>query len=137
MKKTKNKQNNQRSFYFNEYNQNLITEKKSGVLNITHDRIYSLFFIFLCLIFIFATKIFFISLKSYDSKSQLKNHNTYKTSRSDIVDRKGEYIARNIPVFHAAIKPSLVKDKKRFLIKLKLIDPSLDYINIKKKFRQK
>jgi len=86
MKKTKNKQNNQRSFYFNEYNQNLITEKKSGVLNISHDRIYSLFFIFLCLIFIFATKIFFISLKSYDSKSQFKNHSTYKTSRNDIVD---------------------------------------------------
>ena len=132
MKKTKNKQNNQRSFYFNEYNQNLVTEKKSGVLNISHDRIYSLFFIFLCLIFIFATKIFFISLKSYDLKSQFKNHNTYETSRNDIVDRKGEYIARNIPVFHAAIKPTLVKDKKRFLIKLKLIDPSLDYIKIKK-----
>ena len=132
MKKTKNKQNNQRSFYFNEYNQNLITEKKSGVLNISHDRIYSLFFIFLCLIFIFATKIFFISLKSYDPKNQFKNYNTYETSRNDIVDRKGNYIARNIPVFHAAIKPSLVKDKKRFLIKLKLIDPSLDYINIKK-----
>ena len=65
-------------------------------------------------------------------KSQFKNHNTYETSRNDIVDRKGEYIARNIPIFHAAIKPSLVKDKKRFLIKLKLIDPSLDYIKIKK-----
>ena len=132
MKKIKNKQKNQRSFYFNEYNQNLTTEKKSGVLNISHDRIYLLFFIFLCLVFIFATKIFFISLKNYDPKSQFKNHNLYQTSRNDIIDRNGDYIARNIIIYHAAIKPSLVKDKKKFLIKLKLIDPSLDYKKIKK-----
>ena len=87
-----------------------------------------LFFIFLCLIFIFATKIFFVSLKVMTQKANLKNHNTYKTSRNDIVDRKGEYIARNIPVFMLLLSQVLIKDKKRFLIKLKLIDPSLDYI---------
>ena len=54
MNKIKNKKKNQRSFYFNEYNQKFNSEKNDGA-NISQDRIYLLFFIFFCLIFIFAT----------------------------------------------------------------------------------
>ena len=46
--------------------------------------------------------------------------------RNDIVDRNGELIARNIRVYHVAVRPSLIKDKKQFIIKLKLIYPEID-----------
>ena len=52
------------------------------------------------------------------------------------MDRNGDYIARSIPVYHVAIKPDLIKDKKKFIIKLKLIDSKLNYKNIKIKLKQ-
>ena len=130
------KNQNQRSFYFNEYNQNIFNEKKNNNLNINQDRVYVLFFIFFCLIFIFAIKIFFVSLKTYDSENYLKSYNNFKPLRNDIVDRNGDYIARNIPVYHVAIKPNLIKDKKKFIIKLKLLDTTLDYKKIENKLKK-
>ena len=78
----------------------------------------------------FCYKNFFVSIKSYEPKNYLKNYNIFTPSRNDIVDRNGDYIARNFPVYHAAIKPNLIKDKKKFVIKLKLIAPNLDYQSI-------
>ena len=130
------KNQNQRSFYFNEYNQNIFNEKKNNNLNINQDRVYVLFFIFFCLIFIFAIKIFFVSLKTYDSENYLKSYNNFKPLRNDIVDRNGDYNARNIQVYHVAIKPNLIKDKKKFIIKLKLLDTTLDYKKIENKLKK-
>ena len=130
------KNQNQKSFYFNEYNQNIFNEKKNNNLNINQDRVYVLFFIFFCLIFIFAIKIFFVSLKTYDTENYLKSYNHFKPLRNDIVDRNGDYIARNIPVYHVAIKPNLIKDKKKFIIKLKLLDTTLDYKKIENKLKK-
>ena len=130
------KNQNQRSFYFNEYNQNIFNEKKNNNLNINQDRVYVLFFIFFCLIFIFAIKIFLVSLKTYNSENFLKSYNNFKPLRNDIVDRNGDYVARNIPVYHVAIKPNLIKDKKKFIIKLKLFDTTLDYKKIENKLKK-
>tara|TARA_B100001996_G_scaffold210490_1_gene161529 strand:+ start:9 stop:1733 length:1725 start_codon:yes stop_codon:yes gene_type:complete len=127
MKKDKNKKINQRTFYFQEYNHHAENKSKNEKLIVNQDRVYLLFFVFFCLIFIFATKIFFISLKNLDSKNYVKNYSTLKPLRNDILDRNGDPIARNIVVYHAAIKPSLIKDKKRFIIKLKLLYPELNF----------
>ena len=135
MKKIKKNQN-QRSFYFNEYNQNSFNKKKNNIVNINQDRVYVLFFIFFCLICIFAVKIFFVSLKNYDSENYLKSYNNFKPIRNDIVDRNGDYIARNIPVYHVAVKPNLIKDKKKFIIKLKLLDTTLNYKKLENKLKK-
>jgi len=127
MKKEKNKKINQRSFYFQDYDHHTVSKIKNDKLIINQDRVYLLFFVFFCLIFIFATKIFFISLKNLDSKNYLKNYSIFKPLRNDILDRNGGPIARNILVYHAAIKPNLIKDKKKFLIKMKLLYPKLDH----------
>ena len=47
----------------------------------------------------------------------------FNLSRRDIVDRNGVIISRNVNTYHAAIDPKLVNDKKKFLIKLRLIFP--------------
>ena len=57
--------------------------------------------------------------------------------RRDIVDRNGVIISRNINTYHAAVDPKLVKDKKNFLIKLRLIFPDLPNDEIRKKLNGK
>ena len=136
MKKENNEKKNQKSFYFQEYDHYTINRTKNNKLTIDLDRVYLLFFVFFCLIFIFATKIFFISLKNQDSKNYLKNYQIFKTNRNDITDRNGSPIARNIQVYHAAIKPSIIKDKKKFLIKIKLLYPELDYPKIESNLKK-
>ena len=132
MKKEKNKKINERSFYFQDYNYNSVEKNKNEKLAVNQDRVYLLFFVFFCLIFIFATKIFFISLKNLDSKNYVKNYPIFKPLRNDILDRNGDPIARNVAVYHAAIKPNLIKDKKKFIIKLKLLYPELNFQFVKR-----
>ena len=40
-----------------------------------------------------------------------------KPHRSDILDRNGEAIAKNISVYDVAVKPNFINDKKKFILK--------------------
>ena len=136
MKEDKNKKTNKRSFYFQDYDHYIINKIKNEKLIINQDRVYLLFFVFFCLIFIFATKIFFISLKNLESKNYVKNYPVFQTIRNDILDRNGDPVARNVLVYHAGIKPNLIKDKKKFLIKIKLLYPELDYLTFENNLKK-
>ena len=61
-----------------------------------------------------------------------KNNLFFSTLRQDIVDRNGEIISRNINSYHAAVKTSLIKNKKNFLLKIKLNFPELSTTELKK-----
>ena len=128
----KNKNINQTSFYFEDY---LETNKKNRVLkksNKFQDRIYLLFFFFFSLILIFSIKITHISLNKKDIFNIGEKNKKFSLLRRDIVDRNGVIISRNINTFHASIDPKLIKDKKNFLIKLRLNFPELPINEIKK-----
>ena len=135
-KKNKNINDNQSSFFFEDY---LETNKKNKVLqkkNIFRDRIYLLFFLFFSLILIFSIRIIHVSLNKiqvYDSDNSPQN---FKLLRRDIVDRNGSLISRNVRFYHAAINPKLVSNKNNFLIKLRLIYPKLPIKNIEKKLKE-
>ena len=88
------------------------------------------------MIFIFAIKIFLTSLKDPFLKQAVQSYSIFKPLRNDIADRNGELIARNIKVYHAAIRPNLIKDKKRFILKLKLFYPKLDVQIINKNLKK-
>ena len=132
-KSKKNKNINQISFYFEDY---IETNKKNKFLkksNSFTDRIYLLFFFFFSLILIFSIKITHISLNKKNIYN-FENQNTkFSILRRDIVDRNGNLISRNINTYHASIDPKLVKDKKKFLIKLRLNFPDLPISYIEKK----
>ena len=133
----KNKNSNQTSFYFEDY---LETNKKNQVLkksNNFQDRIYLLFFFFFSLVLIFSIKITHISLYEKNIFNFEKQTSQFSLIRRDIVDRNGAIISRNINTFHAAVDPKLVKDKKNFLIKLRLNFPELPFEEIKSKLNQK
>ena len=111
MIKIKKKDKAKKSFYFEEYQQ--FSKKNSEEkFIISHDRIYLLFFIFFTLIFIFAIKIITISFQDSKGIYISKNFADYKATRSDIVDRNGFLIARNIIVYDVGIKEAEVKIEK-------------------------
>ena len=129
----KNKNINQRSFYFEDY---LETNKKNKILkksNNLQDRIYLLFFFFFSLILIFSIKITYISLDEKNIFDLEKQDLHFSLERRDIVDRNGVIISRNVKTFHAAVDPKLIKDKQNFLIKLRINFPDLPINKIQKK----
>ena len=134
--KKKHKRNsnlNQTSFYFEDY---LYTNKKNKIIkkkNNFHDRIYLLFFFFISLILVFSIKITHISINNKDIFNLEKQKSKFTLIRRDIVDRNGILISRNINTFHVAIDPKLVKDKKNFLLKLRVNFPELPIEEIQNK----
>ena len=136
-KSKKNKNINQHSFYFEDY---LETNKKNKIFKKTNnfqDRIYLLFFFFFSLILIFSIKITHISINGKNISNLEKKASQFSLIRRDIVDRNGVIISRNINTFHAAIDPKLIKDKKKFLLKLRLNFPDLKINEIEKNLDKK
>ena len=136
MIKTKKENKVKKSFYFEEYRQSS-RKNINQKFEVSQDRIYLLFFIFFSLIFIFAIKIINISLQEPSGNYKTQSYSNFKLLRGDIVDRRGVLIARNIKVYHAAIKPGLIKDKKKFILKLKLLYPEMETSIIKNKIDKK
>ncbi len=132
-KNNKNFNNNQTSFYFEDYLETNKKSKRNENSNITQDRIYLLFFLFFSLVAIFSIKITFVSLKNPEILSHKKNYYQFTLLRRDIVDRNGILISRNVKSYHAAINPSLINDKENFLIKIRLNFPDLPISQIKDK----
>ena len=136
-KSKKNKNINQASFYFEDYletnKNNKVREKSQNF----QDRIYLLFFFFFSLIFIFSLKITIISLNKKNFFYQEMQNTKYALERRDIVDRNNIIISRNINTYHVAIDPKLIKDKKNFLIKLRVNFPELPIHEIKEKLNGK
>ena len=135
-KKRKNNYNlNQKSFYFENYIDPDLEKKKKSF--ISDDRIYILFFSFLSLIIIFSIKIISISIQENDFYSFKKRYNYFDPLRRDIVDRNGVLLSSNLILHHAAIRSNLVKNKEKFLIKLKILFPNTDVKKIKKNLQTK
>ncbi len=140
MRKKKTKKNfnaNQQSFFFEDYlstNQNFDKQKNN---TINDDRVYLLFFSFFSLIFIFSLKIIFISVQNYSLPETEMHTNNFAPLRGDIVDRNGILLSRNITAYHAAVKPNLIKDKKKFIVKVKLAFPDVDSKKLVKNLNKK
>ena len=132
-KKNKNLNINQSSFYFEDYLETNKKNKLSQKNNFFQDRIYLLFFLFFSLIFIFSIRIIHVSLNTIEIFQNTNTANKFTLLRRDIVDRNGELISRNIRSFHAAVNPSLINNKKNFLIKLKLNFPEISIKKINSK----
>ncbi len=128
---------NQQSFYFEDYLSTNKKLKKEKEFIINEDRVYLLFFCFFSLILIFSLKIIFVSLQHTNNNENLVYKHKSNYLRNDIVDRNGILLSRNITAYHAAIKPNLVNDKKKFLVKIKLAIPEINTENLNKNLQNK
>ena len=67
----------------------------------------------------------------------LKKNNYFDPLRRDIVDRNGVLLSSNLILHHAAIRSNLVKNKEKFLIKLKILFPNTDVKKLKRIYKLK
>jgi len=68
--------------------------------------------------------------RNFSSKD---NNSSITKERRDIVDRNGIILARNINIYSAGVRPKLITDKKKFLLKIRLIFPELNIKNVENK----
>jgi cell division protein FtsI (penicillin-binding protein 3) len=87
------------------------------------------------LILVFSISIFSISIQESNFNGYTKVEYNYPLLRRDISDRNGELMARNINSFHAAIKPNYIKNKKNFILNIKLNFPEISTIRLKEKLK--
>ena len=136
IKKNKRTNDNQKSFYFEDYLETNIKQKKISDSSISEDRIYILFFSFCFLIAIFSIKILLISFQEPQFLESKKNSLNFLPLRRDIVDRNGILISRNIKSFHAAVKPNLIKNKSKFLLNIKINFPEISQGKLKNNLKK-
>ena len=110
------------------------SEKKRIV---SFNRIAFLFFFILFIFLLYSTKIIYLGSSGPKQKYQITNK--IKNYRADIIDVDGRFIAKSVTTYNVGIKPNLINDKKKFLLKLKYSFPELDFRKIennldKKKF---
>jgi cell division protein FtsI (penicillin-binding protein 3) len=135
-KQKKIKDINQASFYFEDYLETNKQKKSLKKKNDLQDRIYLIFFFFLSLVLIFSIKITHLSLSKSSTFNQKTNSLKFTLIRRDIIDRNGVLISRNANSGHVAVIPRLIKNKKNFLIKLRLNFPELNINEIEKKISE-
>ena len=135
-KQKKIKDINQTSFYFEDFLETNKKNKFSKQTDSFQDRIYLLFFFFISLILIFSIKITYLSLSKTPTFNQNNSTTRFTLSRRDIVDRNNILISRNISSNHAVVIPKLIKNKKNFLMKLRLSFPELHIAEIRKKLNK-
>jgi len=139
--KNKNSKNfihqNQKSFFFDDFLESSKRQKKTRKSKISDDRLYVLFSVFFSLILIFSISFFSISIQPSNFKEYKKADQNSLFLRRDVVDRNGQLIASNINSYHAAIKPSLIKNKENFTINVKLNFPEISLAELKKNLENK
>ena len=135
-KQKKIKNINQASFYFEDYLETNKQKKSLKNKNDLQDRIYLIFFFFMSLVLIFTIKITHLSLSKSSTFNQKTGSLKFTLIRRDIIDRNGVLISRNANSGHVAVIPKLVKNKKNFLIKLRLHFPELKINEIEKKLSE-
>ena len=127
MKKKLKKKNRQKSFFFKDYDElGFVANNNSNLIKISSKKVAFLFFIFFSLVFIFCIKIIYLSSYSQKNIFSEKIIQNFVKERGDIVDRNGTILASNVDVYDVGIRPKLVKNKKIFLINLKLLLPELN-----------
>ncbi len=109
--------------------------KKIYKKNISFNRVAFVFFCFIFISSIFSVKIFYYG--SISEKKLSQSNNQKQNTRSDIIDINGNILAKTVLTKNVGINPKLENDKKKLLIKLKLLFPELNINNFNNNFNKK
>ena len=127
--------NNKKRIYITENEDGFKFSEKKRI--VSFNRVAFLFFFILFIFLLYSTKIVYLGSSGPKQKYQITNK--IKNYRADIIDVDGRFIAKSVTTYNVGIKPNLINDKKKFLLKLKYSFPELDFRKIennldKKKF---
>ncbi len=122
--------NNRTNLILEDYDSEFSYKKSKSNLNISFNRIAFIFFIFFIIFLIFSLKAFYFG--TIQKKNKI-SHTEESDYRASIIDSSGNILAKTVITINVGVNPSLVIDKKRLLINLKLIFPNKNFNIIKKK----
>ena len=117
--------NSEKKLFINEYESEFNFKKNISNLKFSFNRTAFIFFFFILISIIFSIKIFYYGSVSVNSNTA--NTIKKKDFRADLIDRNGNLIARTVKTINVGIDPKKIKDKKKFLLKLKIIFPEKNY----------
>ncbi len=125
--------NNKKRIYIIENEDGFAFSEKKKI--VSFNRVAFLFFFILFIFLLYSTKIIYLGSSSPNQLYQM----TKKTEnyRADIVDIDGSFIAKSVITYNVGIKPNLINDKKKFLLKLKYSFPELDFQKIENNIEKK
>ncbi len=127
--------NNERKIYLSDLDDEFSFSKKLTKKNISFNRVAFIFFIFVLISVIFSVKIFYYGSISKEILLQ-KKISKKSLVRSDFIDSDGNYLAKTVLTNNVGLNPKSVRNKKKLLIKLKLLFPDLDVENFNNKFKK-
>ena len=127
--------NSNRKIFLVDFIDEFSFSKKLYKEKISFNRVAFIFFTLIFVSLIFSVKIFYYG--SISNKDISKNKIILKNStRSDITDIHGNVLAKTVLTNNVGINPRLENNKKKLLIKLKLLFPDLDVESFNKKFEK-
>ena len=125
--------NNKKRIYIIENEDGFEFSEKKKI--VSFNRVAFLFFFILFIFLLYSTKIIYLGSSSPNQTYQtIKKTENY---RADIVDIDGSFIAKSVITYNVGIKPNLINDKKKFLLKLKYSFPELDFQKIENNIEKK
>ena len=125
--------NNKKRLYIIENNDEFKFSEKKKI--VSFNRVAFLFFFILFIFLLYSTKIVYLGSSSPKQKYQITNK--IKNYRADIIDVDGRFIAKSVTTYNVGIKPNLINEKKKFLLKLKYSFPELDFNKIENEIDKK
>ena len=93
------------------------------------NRVAFIFIAIFILIILYSTRVIYLSSKTLKNNVSMIN----KVNRADIIDRNGSFISKSVFTTNVGIDPKLIKNKKKFLLKLQYTFPDKNFEEIKKK----
>ncbi len=93
------------------------------------NRVAFIFVAIFILIILYSTRVIYLSSKTLKNNVSIIN----KVNRADIIDRNGSFISKSVFTTNVGIDPKLIKNKKKFLLKLQYTFPDKNFEEIKKK----
>ena len=125
-----------RKIYLTYIGNEFLFSEKLNKKNISFNRVAFVFFFFVTISLIFSVKIFYYGSISAENLAKKKILNKSHV-RADIIDSEGNFLAKTVLTNNVGINPKSVNNKKKILIKLKLLFPELDVENFNSKFKKK
>ena len=106
--------NNKKRIYIIENEDGFKFSEKKRI--VSFNRVAFLFFFILFIFLLYSTKIVYLGSSSPKQKYQMTNK--IKNYRADVIDVDGRFIAKSVITYNIGVKPDLINDKKKFLLKL-------------------
>ena len=125
--------NSKKRFYISKNNDDFKFSEKKKI--VSFNRIAFLFFFVLLIFLLYSTKIAYLGSSSPKQSYQMINK--IKNYRADIIDIDGDFIGKSVITYNVGVKPNLIKDKKKFLLKLRYSFPELDFKKIENNINKK